>query len=113
MALMHFSLALKLFTHVNNKLASSIILNNMGNVNVSLERYDAAIANYKQSLFVYDQSEAILTRGPSIDEIGIKIVRIKRRENLKNVLVAKYYTIRDADDLVDTTIVGDQLEGVI
>jgi hypothetical protein len=56
LALMHFSLALKLFNHVDNKLAASIILNNMGNVNVRLGRYDAAVANYKQSLLVYDES---------------------------------------------------------
>ena len=113
LALMHFSLALKLFNHVDNKLAASIILNNMGNVNVRLGRFDAAVANYKQSLLVYDESEPVIHSKSKANELDIKLVKIKRRENMENALVLKYHEIKDEVDGMDTATVGDQLEGVI
>jgi hypothetical protein len=45
--------------------------------------------------------------------LDIKLVKIKRKENMENALVLKYHEIKDSVDGLDTATVGDQLESVI
>lgn len=94
-ALLKYSLAYKLFNHVNNYRAAGIIQNNMGNINYNIDRNEECIRNYEMAIELFEK-HYLDYLSETVNEQDLKQIRIKRKLNLVNGIIKKYERDKEA-----------------